>query len=770
MMKTKNLKFSISKSRFNTKHLQAMTFVKQGRPMMNHLLRLVPLLGGTISPNWARICRAFLQQINLLHKHQGAPGVVKFLKVASVCTQQVVAGYIIPDLTPLGMRISRSKSGLPRIIPSLHRKKIMDGDKMVLRFWLTVFSLYRDLHFIGALKLKTITAPSTASPHSHEVGSLINSFVYLLFKESDRTFKTGGSIFQMLTSGPQASRGDDEFNTHPLSVFRSLINFLKPEYQQLNAALDKMYELTGNVRSQQLKEYLTLYFRDKLIQKYYKRKSAFLGRLAIKEEAAGKIRVFAMVDPWSQWALSPLHKKLFRVLGRLLTDGTFNQLKPLMRVPWGKVPLYSFDLSAATDRLPLWLQRDILSAAYSKEFSQSWETLMVGRDYKTPSLLELADVCPVPDNYPKSVRYSVGQPMGALSSWAMLAITHHYIVQYCAWITFTTPHNELFLEYGVLGDDIVIWNRKVARKYLKVMKDLGVEVGLAKSVVSEKGLGLEFAKRTIVGGADVSPIPFKEMSSAHRSLSTMTAFAQKYKLSTLQILRFLGYGYKVTPHKNNKIMAALDTAAVIPTTYEALLDLFSANYAYMDWKSLISYPKATVKRVMVSIITKEAGQLKSKLIKSYSELMYAMCSASADLVVAPTPENNTYRLRYDMFECTIPRYLTILQEAQAQITLNLHNCRDIIDFYKSPHWENPFSPRQALDPYPSAWTSLVNSIFSAQKELDRIQVDLVLRPGPSFPVSPDFLESQRTLRLWRSWSSILQKACPVRGSAIKKFT
>jgi hypothetical protein len=26
-------------------------------------------------------------------------------------------------------------------------------------------------------------------------------------------------------------------------------------------------------------------------------------------------------------------------------------------------------------------------------------------------------------------RYSVGQPMGAYSSWAMLAITHHYIVQ-----------------------------------------------------------------------------------------------------------------------------------------------------------------------------------------------------------------------------------------------------------------------------------------------------------------------------------------------------
>jgi len=29
-------------------------------------------------------------------------------------------------------------------------------------------------------------------------------------------------------------------------------------------------------------------------------------------------------------------------------------------------------------------------------------------------------------------RYAIGQPMGALSSWAMLALTHHLIVQIAA--------------------------------------------------------------------------------------------------------------------------------------------------------------------------------------------------------------------------------------------------------------------------------------------------------------------------------------------------
>ena len=40
-----------------------------------------------------------------------------------------------------------------------------------------------------------------------------------------------------------------------------------------------------------------------------------LGRLALKEEAAGKIRVFAMVDAFTQWALYPLHMRILSTIG-----------------------------------------------------------------------------------------------------------------------------------------------------------------------------------------------------------------------------------------------------------------------------------------------------------------------------------------------------------------------------------------------------------------------------------------------------------------------
>jgi hypothetical protein len=83
---------------------------------------------------------------------------------------------------------------------------------------------------------------------------------------------------------------------------------------------------------------------------------SYLGKLGTKAEAAGKIRVFAMVDAWTQWALYPFHKLAFMILSGVPMDGTFNQTAPLALLNSRK-GLFSLDLSAATDRLPVSLQR-----------------------------------------------------------------------------------------------------------------------------------------------------------------------------------------------------------------------------------------------------------------------------------------------------------------------------------------------------------------------------------------------------------------------------
>lgn len=60
--------------------------------------------------------------------------------------------------------------------------------------------------------------------------------------------------------------------------------------------------------------------------------------------------------------MSPLHKALFEILSNIPQDGTFNQLKPVKALfERGCTKLYSFDLSAATDRLPIDLQIQVLS-------------------------------------------------------------------------------------------------------------------------------------------------------------------------------------------------------------------------------------------------------------------------------------------------------------------------------------------------------------------------------------------------------------------------
>lgn len=73
----------------------------------------------------------------------------------------------------------------------------------------------------------------------------------------------------------------------------------------------------------------------------------------------------------------------------------------------------------------------------------------------------------------------------------MLALTHHVIVQIAA---SRSGRSELFLDYALLGDDICIADKAVADHYLAIMRDLGVEINLSKSLVSSSNV-LEFAKR-----------------------------------------------------------------------------------------------------------------------------------------------------------------------------------------------------------------------------------------------------------------------------------
>jgi hypothetical protein len=65
----------------------------------------------------------------------------------------------------------------------------------------------------------------------------------------------------------------------------------------------------------------------------------------------------------------------------------------------------------------------------------------------------------------------------------------------------------------VLGDDLALFEKDVADRYLSLCRQLGVSINLSKSVIATSKPVLEFAKRTSVNGIDVSSLPFKELIS-----------------------------------------------------------------------------------------------------------------------------------------------------------------------------------------------------------------------------------------------------------------
>jgi len=98
----------------------------------------------------------------------------------------------------------------------------------------------------------------------------------------------------------------------------------------------------------------------------------------------------------------------------------------------------------------------------------------------------------------------------------------------------------------VLGDDIVIFDKDVAREYLAIMKDLGVDINLTKSLVSKDTF--EFAKRVIALKGNLSMVSFKELDVSMASLDALSLMISKFSEVTIKpsvILRLRGYGYRV---------------------------------------------------------------------------------------------------------------------------------------------------------------------------------------------------------------------------------
>jgi hypothetical protein len=165
-----------------------------------------------------------------------------------------------------------------------------------------------------------------------------------------------------------------------------------------------------------------------------------LGKLSVIHEAAGKNRIIAINDYWSQCILYILHEYLFKLLPWFSTDATFDQEGTLRKFTERTDIKYhaSYDLSSATDLVPKALYHLILVPIFGQEFSSRWLDLLTDKTFTwTPSAETIKKVQrgnkarPIAKYRHKMLplRYTRGQPMGAYSSWGLLAFAHHMVVQ-----------------------------------------------------------------------------------------------------------------------------------------------------------------------------------------------------------------------------------------------------------------------------------------------------------------------------------------------------
>lgn len=540
-------------------------FPKLLRFSMNRTSRLV---------GRARIAINFVTLIRSTSKHHGPELTVKWLKASAVCLQKYLGGEKLLSLRRIepNLPLPRLINGLPAFINKTDRNYIREGNTSVIRFWLTLLNFYRIIDCQGVIKIKTITDPykgeedylkslitdlesgksnvffgdiiipwaaklniaprwlhfSGSSSPSNKISykGVLTDIELLLGREVNGFSAKEGPIIYNRLQEYLKSIGS-KWNTKPW--FK---NFEHLEYLAYNLNLGGALPLKGNLTAL----------------------SSGLAQLSLKKEAAGKIRVFALVDSITQTVLLPLHKALFEILSKIPNDGTFDQELSARRCV-EKSKLYncafSFDLSAATDRLPVDLTGAILSNIFGlPALGQAWTNLLVDRTY-TFNIKQIQPFLKEEPNLINGVRYSTGQPMGALSSWAGLAITHHYIMQLAANNTgqnFISDKETGILtkgwydKYEVLGDDIVIFDSIVSEEYLRIMALLGVEINLSKSILAPNRDVFEFAKRTYFKGTNVSAVPIKMFFTAHGiagRVSLAWQFLNSYRLDSLSTINYI---------------------------------------------------------------------------------------------------------------------------------------------------------------------------------------------------------------------------------------
>lgn len=287
-----------------------------------------------------------------IYSSQGVRGLVLRTKSMYIMLMQSVGGVCAAP-QDLGPGVARSADGLPRVIPKDHRRRIRAGDRYILRIWLSWFSIYRVLVFPGQLKLSTISDPGVEFSRRFLFEMLR---MIPLFGSNVLGYSSVGAakrklppirFFHVNRSTPVLAsvKMRRKISTSPLAIIGGIYSLRFSEvWTSFRFLMDKIPSIqTGPHRADgPAGESWFVKIVNEILCPQYSGETTVLqspplevspiGALGQKLEAAGKIRVFAMVDCWTQWLLAPIHRFVFDLISAFPSDGTFDQLAPVERL------------------------------------------------------------------------------------------------------------------------------------------------------------------------------------------------------------------------------------------------------------------------------------------------------------------------------------------------------------------------------------------------------------------------------------------------------
>lgn len=180
--------------------------VKSVKSLVNPLVMVGLSVNGLINKNIIVNIAIFAVRLLKLNKKNGLTFTAKYLKSCGLYTMKAVGldTKHIHSCVYKDTKVSITKGGLPRIIPTYLRVQIRSRNSSAIRLVLSICNLYRVLPYKGVAKLETITAPSKFTLREDMI-KFIPRFLFLIgacaqpfsFHFDPFSIKSAGSIIEV---------------------------------------------------------------------------------------------------------------------------------------------------------------------------------------------------------------------------------------------------------------------------------------------------------------------------------------------------------------------------------------------------------------------------------------------------------------------------------------------------------------------------------------------------------------------------------------------